>query len=358
MSDSEPNYNNLFPIVTIRGNGYIDKTGQIAIEPQFDWVGQFSEGLAAVVIDNQVGYINNVGELVIEPQFAHDEEVDGFEYFSEGLALASFANSADDSFQKGYIDRQGKIAIAPQFYQAYPFREGIARVEILMGNRLRHGFIDRTGAIVFIHPSTSETRDFAEGLAAVKIEQKWGYINQAGKIVIKPEFMGAQDFSEGLAAVIDVSGRWGYIDKTGKFVIPPRFNPVLEFTTPPGKFSQGLAAVGADNGTRRWGYINKRGEFAIAPRFDSGYAGCGYFAEGLAWVTVGCEPEKRNVTTGKYGYINKEGRFVIKPCFDFAAHFCGGLAKVQIDDLSLSDRGKWGYINQYGQFVWEWVYTS
>ena len=358
MSDLELNSSNLFPIVTPQGNGYIDNTGQIAIEPQFNWVGNFSEGLAAVVIEEQVGYINYNGKLVIEPQFHFDQEIDGFEYFSEGLAVASFQDPESGSVQKGYIDLRGQIAIPPKFCQAYPFREGIAKVELLKNNRFNYAFIDRTGEIVFSHPFTSEARDFSEGLAAIKIEHKWGYINRQGKIVIKPQFLGAQDFSEGLAAVIDVGGRWGYIDKSGNLVIKPKFNHVLEFTTPPGQFSQGLAAVGADNGTRRWGYINKRGEFAILPRFDSGYAGCGCFSEGLAWVTVGCQPEKRNITTGQYGYINQKGKFVIKPIFDFAAEFSGGLAKVQIDDSSLFDRGKWGYINKFGQFVWEWVYVS
>lgn len=355
MSNLEANPYNLFPIATPQGNGYINKTGQIAIKPQFEWVGNFSDGLAAVVIAEQIGYIDSTGKPVIQPKFNFDEEIDGFEYFSEGLAVASFLNRKRDSFQKGYIDKKGEVAIAPQFYQAYPFSEGIARVELLRENI---GFITQTGAILFTHPSVSEARDFCEGLAAVKIGQKWGYIDRQGKIVIQPKFMGAQDFAEGLAAVIDVRGKWGYINKAGYFVISPKFNPVIEFTTPPSKFSEGLAAVGSENGTRRWGYINRKGEFAIEPKFDSGYAGCSYFSEGLAWVTVGCEPEKRDLSTGKYGYIDREGKFAIEPCFDFATDFSDGLAKVQIDDASPFNRGKWGYINKSGQFVWQWMYAS
>lgn len=356
MLESELKYRKLFPIVTLQGNGFIDKTGQIAIEPQFDWVGSFSDGLAAVVIEEQIGYINNTGTSVIEPKFNYDEEIDGFEYFSEGLAVTSFLNKTLNCFQKGYINKNGEIAIAPQFEQAYPFREGIARVKLLNQNSLSSSFITQTGEILFTHPNAKEARDFCEGLAAVKIGSKWGYIDRSGRITIKPQFMGAQDFSEGLAAVIDVRGKWGYIDKSGYFVVPPRFNPVIEFTTPPSKFSEGLAAVGGEDGTRRWGYINKKGEFAIEPKFDSGYAGCSYFSEGLAWVTVGCEPEKRELNTGKYGYINKEGKWAIEPKFDFATDFCDGLAKVQIDDYSSFERGKWGYINKYGEFVWQWMY--
>lgn len=357
MSDLVSNVSQLFPIVTVKGNGYINQSGKIAIEPQFNWGSTFAEGLAAVMIEEQLGYIDRYGDLVIKPQFPHDEELDGLEYFSEGLAVVSRWEPESDAFRKGYIDKQGKIVISPQFDQAYPFAEGMARVKLLVRNRLRYGFINKRGEIVFTHPDVNNAKDFSAGLAAVKIGQKWGYINQQGQIVIKPQFMGAQDFSERLAAVIDVSGRWGYINQSGNFAIKPRFNHVLEFTTPPGKFSQGLAAVGADNGTRRWGYINERGEFAIPPRFDSGYAGCGCFSEGLAWVTVGCEPKKHDVITGKYGYINRKGRFVIKPRFDFAAEFSGGLAKVQVDNSNIFDQGKWGYINKSGQFVWEWVYS-
>ena len=49
-----------------------------------------------------------------------------------------------------------------------------------------------------------EAWDFSEGLAAVKIGGKVGFINKAGEIVINPQFDNAGSFSEGLARV---SGR-------------------------------------------------------------------------------------------------------------------------------------------------------
>jgi len=60
--------------------GYIDKDGKVAIMPQFDFAGSFSEGLAAVGIGNKIGYIDKQGKIVIEPQF------DFAGAFSEGLA--------------------------------------------------------------------------------------------------------------------------------------------------------------------------------------------------------------------------------------------------------------------------------
>jgi len=54
----------------------------------------------------------------------------------------------------------------------------------------------------------------------------WGFIDHTGKFVLKPQFVRAKEFSEGLAAVAygsDASMRWGYIDKSGKLRIKAKF---------------------------------------------------------------------------------------------------------------------------------------
>ena len=51
------------------------------IKPQFDEVGSFSEGLAAVRIGENWGFINKAGEVVIKLQF--DKATD----FHNGLAV-------------------------------------------------------------------------------------------------------------------------------------------------------------------------------------------------------------------------------------------------------------------------------
>ena len=72
--------------------------------------------------------------------------------------------------------------------------------------------------------------DFSEGLAAVKIKGRWGYIDKAGRTVIKPQFDNAEKFIEGIAAVSvgwangdvpQTKAKGGYIDRTGKYVWPP-----------------------------------------------------------------------------------------------------------------------------------------
>lgn len=86
-------------------------------------------------------------------------------------------------------------------------------------------------------------------------------------------------FSEGMAAVRR-DGKWGYINLKGEEVIPCQFSDAF----PPGQFSEGLACVVDDRNeadkklwNRRVGFINKKGEFVITGD---------YFTESLMLGTV------------------------------------------------------------------------
>ncbi len=182
--------------------------------------------------------------------------------------------------------------IEPQFELAGPFSEELAPVRI----DGKYGYIDEMGRLV-IDPQFRRAGPFADGRAAVKLDQGVAYINRHGEILfqIGAEFIGPP--SEGLAW-FKQEGRYGYVDdQTGMIVIQSRFLNV-------GSFSDGLAAVTTESGS---GYIDKRGEFAIQPRFTAG----GPFSEGLAWVYV----------DNMYGFINKEGQTVFKAEFDMVTNF-------------------------------------
>ena len=59
--------------------------------------------------------------------------------------------------------------------------------------------------------------DFSEGLATVKLNDKYGYIDKTGREVIPCKYDDAWNFSEGFAKVA-LNGKYGYIDETGKEV--------------------------------------------------------------------------------------------------------------------------------------------
>src|SRR4029450_7024293 len=94
--------------------------------------------------------------------------------------------------------------------RARPFSEGLA----VIVRDSKYGYIDRTGKVV-IHPQFDGAEDFSEGMALVKINYKSGYINHDGEIVVKPQFEYAYGFSEGLALVDFGKLGAGYIDNTG-----------------------------------------------------------------------------------------------------------------------------------------------
>ena len=49
--------------------GYISKTGEFVIQPQFKTAKNFSEGLAAAESNGKWGFINPKGDWVIQPWF-------------------------------------------------------------------------------------------------------------------------------------------------------------------------------------------------------------------------------------------------------------------------------------------------
>jgi len=105
--------------------GFIDKTGKVVIPPQFDWAMEFSEGLAAVEIRTETrtpnpkggvdigtiskwGYINPTGEMVIQPQF------DSAGTFKNGLAQVTIEGDSWQDRTSGYIDKTGKYVWEPR----------------------------------------------------------------------------------------------------------------------------------------------------------------------------------------------------------------------------------------------------
>ena len=60
------------------------------------------------------------------------------------------------------------------------------------------------------------------GLAKVSKNDKFGYVNQEGKLIVPLEYDEALAFSEGLAAV-KKGNRWGYLDSTGKVIAELKF---------------------------------------------------------------------------------------------------------------------------------------
>lgn len=309
-SESKKETPHLFPVCDRRGSkderwGYIDPTGKLAINFQFEEVADFAEGLAAVKTGGRWGFVDEDGNFAINPQF---DKVGGF---AEGLVGVNVGR------QWGFADKTGKYAINPQFDAAGMFSDGLAMV--MSGGKW--GYIDKDGKYI-INPQFDDAWWFSEGVAAVKIGDKWGYINKKGKYLINPQFDETSDsFSDGRSA-FRIGDKWGYIGGDGKYVINPQFDSA-------GKFSEGLAVVQSGD---KWGYVDRDGKFAINPQFAKAEG----FSEGFAAVKIG----------DKWGYIDKTGKIIINPHFNSPAvgAFRRGLAAIT-PNLYINAKAEWVWPN-------------
>ncbi len=268
--------------------------------------------LLPVPVNGRWGYINVEGNFVINPRFAIAGN------FSEGLAPVR-----DDEGGFYYIDTTGNVITNGNRYRlAEDFSEGLAAIQ---GERFddKRGFIDRSGNMAIAPQFDSYTGKmpgrFQDGLAFVQINGKIGFIDYKGNFVIEPRFdsdrtLSATPFSEGLA-VIRTKGNYGYISKSGNILIAPHFDDAEPF-------SEGLAAVSFDR--LKFGFINMFGIMAIEPRFDWASS----FSEGLAAVNIGMAWHGHQKSGGKWGFIDKSGKVVIDVKYEVANPFSEGLARL------------------------------
>lgn len=70
---------------------------------------------------------------------------------------------------------------------------------------------------------------YSEGLAVVKNNGKWGYIDEEGTIVIPIEYDNAWDFTEG-RGLVKRDGKFGYVDYQGNEVIPIALDKATSFS--------------------------------------------------------------------------------------------------------------------------------
>ena len=145
--------------------GYLDRSGNVVIVPQFERVESFSEGLAVAQLKGKSGYIDRSGKWVIQPQY------DSAGDFSEGLARVLTRGSM------GYINKTGRMVIQPQFAQAGDFSEGLASV--LKNNE--SSFINRYGIILFLF--TEARWGYSDGLTVVGESPERVYVDKTGKVV-------------------------------------------------------------------------------------------------------------------------------------------------------------------------------
>lgn len=255
------------------------------------------------------------------------------------------------------------------------------------------GFIDKNGKMQ-VPPYFDEVGEFSEGLAPVKIGDKWGYIDKKGKVVISAIFQKAFPFSSGVARVIyrdslyfvnhgggrffvplaeeddfrdgllliKENGKFGYANTSGKIVIQAMYEEAMPFVDqtaygrigeywfffnitgrilfktkyrPTGHFSEGLIQVVSDN---QYGFVDKSGNLIIPISLPFLNQTVNYFSESRAVFQ-----EIRGNKSVKTGCIDKSGRVVIPPLYESISPFENGFAVFKDDG--------YGYLDKTGKII-------
>lgn len=237
-------------------------------EPMETDIYYFSEGMGAISYNGKFGFIDSTGKVIVAPVY------DNVGAFSQGLAPVRHLD------RWGYVDKTGKEVIAIHFRSASSFTEnGLALVETSMpesglsspepgleyeDNETSYfGYIDRNGKWA-IRPQFSYATDFSEGLAVASVDYgPKGFIDKSGKFIIQPKYDYANNFHHGVAYVHLRMYEGFYIDKTGKT------SKVFTTDHPPLENDLPLRVDIGDY--RRYGYANEKKEVVIPHQYR--YAG-------------------------------------------------------------------------------------
>lgn len=241
----------------------------------------------------------------------------------------------------------GKRCTSLDFDYIDNFHEGLARVAIV---GYGYGFVDPDMNIV-IPLIYENAEDFSDGRAKVKQDGKWFFIDKTGKelpvkeTVVNGPYQEVCEYHEGLCRVStlklsfmdlayhsdyeEIAGTWGFVDEAGEVVVPPQYIYANDFEDGVAIVCKGKWTLDPkwDNeynkgrywtDTELWGGIDRNGNEVIPFVFDE----IKYFSDTseVFMAHVGGWPN------GKWGVIDRNGHWLADPVFeDFGYDYMDGL---------------------------------
>jgi hypothetical protein len=110
---------------------YFNNKGKVLLKTNFDYCGDFIDGLAKVSKNDKFGFINKKGKLVVPLKY------DDADDFSDGLAEVEINN------RFGFINNKGKLVIPITIFGVVvtPFKNGLAYIR----TNIEEGYINKSG---------------------------------------------------------------------------------------------------------------------------------------------------------------------------------------------------------------------
>lgn len=265
----------LFPFKLDDLYGYIDKYGKIIIEPQFEYAGNFSDGVACVgkskkrnegisnISNITYGYINTTGKLVIP--YINEKNYDFHNNF-----VGVWELNKDTGY---FMNKNGENAFHKSYYDIKDFSNGYAAV--LLNNTAENPHktpIKELQQWTFVDTEGNECGEiynsvtsFVDGISVVEKDGIKQAINTSFKTVFKSEYiLQSYTGNEKYIAKDSVTGKLGVIDDKNNIIIDFKYDYI--------HYSDNMYKVGVGDNT--YGIINKYGKVILEPKlnqFVSGY---------------------------------------------------------------------------------------
>jgi len=270
----------LAQIVTPQGHGYIDKKGQIVINFKYDGSEPFINGKAKVSKKGKVGYINKLGNEIIPIEY------DSIKTYINGILIVSKdkkwgaiheagvvvipceSESEEVLFNKeltklnlvNFYDVELEHDISIQkFKKSIEVDKGTTHFEEIE----LYGLVDNQGRTIV--PCVFNYIDTAFFYRRVLFNDKWGYINDSGKLVIPCQYEDVGQFDRKSSAKetlylakVKNNNKWGYIDSKANEIIPCIYDELRGF-------HNNLCYFCIDE---KVGYIDRTGKLVIPPKYD------------------------------------------------------------------------------------------
>ena len=213
---------------------------------------------------------------------------------------------------------------------------------------------------------------FNNHMAVIEKDNKYGFINEDGLIVIKPQFDKALPFKNGIAAVkigettfdkyvhefcdymeFSIGGKWGIINSNGDFVFEPQFDNISFLENDMIIFSKGGELEISYDSYKlkgsKWGLMNKFMHEVIPAKYDflkalnnSLFAARKKIGTDYKWALL--SNKGIEITPFKYSYIyNSDGDYLI----------ANKGSRYESDENGFLDYydGEWGYLNLEGKEI-------
>jgi hypothetical protein len=251
--------------------GYVDARGVWRIPPQFDWA-------------ERVFRIESAPSHSRDDADWEDTELCMVAVVFNGQTEVTDTDRIPVSGRYGLIRSDGRMVFPVQYTEILWAKEGYAAA-----TDGTYAYLADVTAGIEIGDAYEAIGEYAQGVVPVKQNGLWGYYNPETSTMLGQGYVWetALPFSEGLAAV-SLEGKYGYVDLTGQTVIPLQYDGAASF-------SEGLAGVRVG---KKWGFINRANELAIKPAYTEVRA----FQCGLCAVAK----------SGKWGFVDTAGTIVLR----------------------------------------------